>query len=271
MPALDVDFHDERISMLHWYPRIKDLPVPVPQTEFFNLDGSTSTMELREGGLDMEQVIESLENIPAEEIAETVASFPTEKAHIRSDWKASRLAGGEGRAITNDPRIIHEEVLQLIDSMVMTGFPHNSLVVREWITVDELARSYNKSICPEVRVIVDEGEVLGSFLDVYEDEFDMSFTTEEITACMNKLTERFENNRTKLEDWASVIARELDETGWSIDFIQDTNGDWHITDMALYGLYWSEDKQKWHNISHVPTEKPYNLEENTPEALPETK
>jgi len=267
MPALDVDFHDERISMLYWYPKIADLNVPVLETEFFSLNDSQSTFEIQEGGIDTKQLIETLETIPVEEIKQTVEALPTEKAHIRSDWKSSMLIGGEGVTINAEEKVIHEQVLHLIDSMVMTGFPHNSLVVREWVELEELTTSYNRSINPEVRVIVDEGEVIDSFVDVYEDDFDSSFSQDEIDTYLNKLTARLEKNRNQIENWAKIIAEELDETGWSIDFIQDTNGNWHITDMALYGLYWSEEKNKWHNISHIPSGKQYNLEENIPSSL----
>lgn len=271
MPALDVDFHDHRISMLYWYPRIEDLDVPTPETEFFSLEGAEDTFELREGGVDMEQLISTLESIPVEEISQMVESLPTEKAHIRSDWKASRLAGGEGRKITTEPRVIHEQVLHLIDSMVMTGFPHRALAVREWVEVDELATSYDASICPEIRFILDEGAVRGGFVDVYEDDFDSSFTQDEANNILDEIWNRFDEDAGQLEEWAHRIATELDDTGWSVDFIQDTDGNWHITDMALYGLYWSDEKEKWHNISHIPEGKHYNLEENIPDSLPESK
>lgn len=271
MPALDVDFHDDRISMLYWYPRIKELDVPLPETELFSIDGTETTFEIQEGGLDMDKLIETMQNIPVEDIQELVESLPTENAHIRSDWKASRLAGGEGRKITPEPKFIHEQVMHLIDSMAMTGFPSRSLVVREWIEVDELARSYDAGICPEVRFIIDEGEVLGGFVDVYEDDFDRSFSPEEAEEILDELEQRLENNYDQIESWAKAIAEELDDTGWSVDFIQDVDGNWHITDMALYGLYWSEKKDKWHNISHIPAGKPYNLEEHIPDELPNSK
>lgn len=271
MPALDVDFHDDRISMLHWYPRIEHLDIPLPETEFFSIDGTETTFEICEGGVDMETLLETMENIPVNEIQEIVRELPTEKAHIRSDWKASRLAGGEGRKITTEPKLIHEQVMHLIDSMAMTGFPSRSLVVREWVEVDAIAESYTSSICPEIRFIVDEGEVLGGFVDVYEDDFDSSFTPEETEEILADLEERLAADYDQLESWAKTVAEELDETGWSVDFIQDVDGNWHITDMALYGLYWSDNKDKWHNISHIPSGKPYNLEENIPEELPETK
>lgn len=271
MPALDVDFHDERISMLYWYPRIEDLDIPIPETEFFSLDGTDSTFEIQKGGLDMDQLLETMQNIPVNDIQAKVESLPTEKAHIRSDWKASRLSGGEGRKITTEPKVIHEQVMHLIDSMAMTGFPSRSLVVREWVEVDEIARSYDAGICPEVRFIVDEGDVLGGFVDIYEDDFDTSFTTEEAEAILAELESRLEEDYDQLESWAKLIAEELDDTGWSVDFIQDESSNWHLTDMALYGLYWSEDKGKWHHISHIPEGKPYNLEENVPDELPETK
>lgn len=271
MPALDVDFHDNRVSMLYWYPRIEDLDVPLPETEFFSIDGTSSTFEIKDDGVDMDMLMETLDNIPVGEIKEKVESLPTEKAHIRSDWKASRLAGGEGQKITTDPQLIHEQVLHLIDSMAMSGFPSRSLVVREWIDIDELCRSYTSGISPEVRFIVDEGEVLGGFVDVYEDDFDSSFSQEEVNSILEELEGRLEEDYEQLESWAKSIAEELDETGWSVDFVQDTEGDWYLTDMALYGLYWNEKKEKWHHISHIPPGKPYNLEENIPEKLPSEK
>jgi len=269
MPAIDVEFHDERISMLYWFPCIRGLNVPIVQTEFFSLN-TESTFELRGDGSDLNQFAETLNGIPVDEISNFVGDLPTEKAHIRSDLKASRLAGGEGRTITRDHRVIHEQVMHLVDSMNMMNVPFRSLVVRELIDVDEVARSYNTFICPEVRFIVDEGEVLDGFVDVCEEDFDTSFTEKEVQTILDDFNQRLDSEYEKLSLWAEIVAEEMSDTGWSIDFIQDSNGKWYIIDMALYGLYWNELKNQWKNISHIPTGKPYNLEENLPDSLPET-
>lgn len=271
MPAIDVEFHDERNSMHYWYSKVAPLAVPMPETEFFSLgDMGDGTFDVFDSaGVDVERLLSLMQNIPVKEIAAVVETLPSDTAHIRSDYKASRMAGGEGREITADHKHIHEQVLQLIDSMLMMGFPKRSLAVREWIDVQSYGDSYMSSIVPEVRFIVDEGEVLGGFVDVYEDDFDSSFTPEEREEILQDITASFEADYDQLETYAKRVAEAVDETGWSVDFIQDTAGDWYLTDMGLYGLYWNEAKDRWHNISHIPSGKPYNLEENLPETLPD--
>lgn len=271
MPAIDVSFHDDRNSMHYWYSQVEQLAVPMPETEFFALgDMGDGTFDVFESdGVDVEHLISLMQNIPVEEIASVVERLPSETAHIRGDYKASRMAGGEGRKITADHKHIHEQVLQLIDSMMMMGFPKRSLAVREWIDVQSYGESYMSSIVPEVRFIVDEGEVLGGFVDVYDDDFDSSFTETERNEILQDITKAFNSDYEELQQYAKRVAEQLDDTGWSVDFIQDTDGNWYLTDMGLYGLYWNEAKDRWHNISHIPSGKTYNLEENLPDTLPD--
>jgi hypothetical protein len=269
MPAIDVSFTDSRNSMLHWYPRLENISVPCPATEFFSLNQASSSIELIEGGVETDALMETLSDIPVEEISSKVEELPTEKSHIRGDFKSSSLAGGEGREIIADNKVIHEQVLHLLDSLLMSGFPKQALVVREWVDVDTIAESYMGHIAPEVRFIVDGGEVLGGFVDVYEEEFDSSFSEQDVKNILSDLEETFEENYDYLKEIAEKVAKEFDETGWSVDFIQDTEGSWHITDMAIYGLYWNESKDAWHSISHVPEDKSYNLAENLPDNLPD--
>lgn len=271
MPAIDVDFLDRRNSLIYWYPRIKHLDLPLPKTSVYRLDEGVSTFDLEFGDIPSE-MDGLLDNLPVQDIIEFIENdLPMDKANIRSGYKSSQLLGGEGAVIVSDPEIIRREVMFLADSMVMADFPPNELVVREWVDIEVMAEGYDSHIGPEVRFIVDEGDVIGSFVDIYEQEFPISFDEDEATEIIDNVRERLDKDYSKLHSWAKDVAVELDETGWSIDFVQDVNGDWYLTDMGLYGLYWNSKKDRWHNISQIPADKPYNLAENLPEGLPERK
>lgn len=266
MPAIGASFADDRISMTHWYPRIAELDgVRVPETYLFQLGDPDAPMAI---GGDVDGLMELLNSIPTEEIAAAVDDLPTEHAHIRGDYKASRLAGGEGRVINTNPKTIDEEILQLLDSHFMMGLPLRALAVRELVDVEVLAESYTGKICPEIRFIVDEGEVIDWFVDVYEDDFASSFDAAEVESILSDIQHRAEDDERHLQEMAQTVATELDDTGWSIDFIQSEDGEWMLTDMALYGLWWHEEESRWKNISHIPAEKTYNLETNPSEQVP---
>lgn len=49
----------------------------------------------------------------------------------------------------------------------------------------------------------------------------------------------------------------------------DTDGNWVATDMAVNALYYSEDKERWHNLSEHQEGSPYNLEEQLGDVFPE--
>lgn len=267
MPEIGVPFHDDRNSMLYWYPKIKDLGIPMPETEFFLLSEEEIDSPMETDWTPM-SILSILQDIPTTEIQERVQSLPTQTAHIRGDYKASRLMGGEGREITMEPQRIDYEVLELLDSLMMTRFPTRAIAVREWLDLKTYGESYMSSICSEVRFIVDEGEVLGGFVDVYEDDFDRSFSEQDTQEILNDIESSLEADREQLVEWAEGAGKALGDS-WSVDFIQDVEDNWYLTDMALYGLWYDVEEERWKNISAIPEWKSYNLEENPPEDLPD--
>lgn len=315
MPEIGIDFADERISMCHWYPKIADLDVPVPETELFELSRLEGELgQVSDASLDdtVSRLGEFIESLPNEEILEAIQSLPSDTAHIRGDYKASRLGGSDGARVASNPKSIHENLIHLVDANVMMNEPLNAVCVREHLDLKPIFDEGMYSVHPEIRFIVDEGEVLGWFVDVYEDDFPSRIRekeannedecSESVTSELGELLEEAEEtveeeleglddseeepekyaseyieeirelaeeDEEKLTTWARRIAEELDDTGWSVDFVLTEDGEWYMTDMALYALYWSEDKGKWLNLSHIRSGEPYNLEENPPASLPD--
>lgn len=267
MPEIGTSFIDDRISMTHWHPQISDIDsVRQPDTHLFKLEGVSSPMELLGSP---EQMKETVENIPVDDIIEAVDALPGDIAHIRGDYKAARLAGGEGTRINTDPGVITKECLELLDSCFMMNEPITALAVREYIEMETLVDDHMASIHPEIRFIVDEGDVLGWFVDVHADDFPLSVSEDEQQEILADIQSRAEAAEEELTDMAAAVAEELDDSGWSVDFIQSESGEWYLTDMALYGLWWDENASQWRNISHIPDNAPYNLETNTPEWVPD--
>lgn len=301
MPEIGVSFTDERISMLHWYPRVESLDVPVVETTLFELDNITSTFDAAADAEGVSRLQAFLDSLPIEDIISAIEALDSDVAHIRGDYKSSSYGGPDGAYAAPNERSVHENLLHLVDSMVMQNTPLNALCIREHLDLYTVLEESHYTIHPEIRFIVDEGEVLGWFVDVYEGDFPPAYRDEkaeessELDGLLGDLDEELsededdappetqgtyteyideiralaEADEAQLEEWAQRIATELDDSGWSVDFVMDENGDWHMTDMALYALYWNEDAGRWQNLSHVRSGEPYNLEENPPEDLPE--
>lgn len=266
MPEFTGDFNDRRNTLTYWYPKINTSSVPLPETHFFDVSNAEDEFELRDNesgplGFDMESVKETLDSIPVTEISEVVSNFDSEYGHIRGEWKSTQFTAEQGGKISTDPQDIHKQVIELLTSLSMSQFPAEQLVVREWIELNEFENAYGQSIGPEVRIIVDNGEVLTSFVDVYESDFEYGHTDETIETGLAQIETEYQQSKAQLEDWAEIVANKLSETGWSVDFVQDSSGNWLLVDMALYGVYWNASEQQYHNISAIPDGNPYNLEE----------
>lgn len=256
MPEVDLDFHDPRLSMNFWWPRVEKLDIPSPTTTLVDLD------EIMVGDgmqVDLDPLVSALEELDADEY------------FIRGDRKSARvLSEGAFLNATNE-EAVRFTFTNLLDSLLMGSLPASSVAVRERINLDGWVESYGKPVAPEVRVFVDEGEVCCHHLRVTEEDIGRGEDADTILREMNELME--EEYEEKIHPYATRVAEEFSDSSWSVDFLRSEDGTWYQTDMALYGLYYydMEDREsKWASLSAHESGCEYNLEENPPENLPDT-
>lgn len=251
-------FQDPRIKLSYWYPQLPN-SIPTPETTIISdtpLDKYSSKID-RE--LTPDQMREVITPELVEQVRNAVTNLPTDKAHIRTDWKSS-LFGSDGGSVVQSLELEHviEQLHHLRTSAIMNNFPVDTIIVREHLDLDSVyLTSYGSDLYPEVRFLVEEGSVLDGFVDIHPHDFiGASETTQEDVR--EEVQSKLDDDYELLKSYAETIAENFSDSSWSVDFIQDSTGDWYCTDMALYGVYFSEDKDKWKNISSVPHSNPHN-------------
>lgn len=123
-------------------------------------------------------------------------------------------------------------IYRLIEFSMMVDVPYSTFAVREIIPTDPIVYSFNQMpIAREVRVFAKEGKVLCSHpywpTEALENDIDNgNISVEDI----NKLQEM--PDMKELNKLAEYISNSF-QGSWSIDFLQDKDGNWWMIDMAL--------------------------------------
>jgi hypothetical protein len=262
-------FHDPRIKLSYWYPQLPN-SVPTPETTIL----SDTPLEKYSSEIGRELTPDQMREVVTPELVErvrnAVTDLPTDKAHIRTDWKSS-LFGSDGGSVIQSLELEHviEQLHHLRTSAIMNDFPVDTIIIREHLDLDPVYRtSYGSDLYPEVRFLVEEGSVLDGFVDIYPHDFIGASETKQEDV-IGEVQTTLDADYNLLENHAKSVAETFSDSSWSVDFIQDASGEWYCTDMAIYGVYFSEDKNKWNNISHVPHSNPYNPIMNRADEFPE--
>lgn len=248
-------FFDDRLQLSHWYPRLAETDVPVPDTELVELEKN-----------------EDEDGFPAtwdtEAIADIVAGFDGE-AFVRSEYKSAFMHIQEGSYIPNtDHEAIDHTVMELL-SQHMMGQVHTGgqLAIREWFDLDHCTYA-QETLHPEVRYFIRDGEVLYSWPRIDPDRFERVANGDGLH---QRALERIDQHRDDLNEYAAEVADAFADTGvgWSVDFVITTGwvGDVYCTDMALDALYYSENHEDWMNISEHEDGNQHNLEQQYAEEM----
>jgi len=222
----------ESDSMLIWYPKVKDLPIPQPRTEIISL---TKT-ELDE--LYSEQVPSSV----VEKVKKACDRFGypcflrTDLASAKHSWKDSCFIDGK----TELWKHIYEVTsFNLIADIL--GLDFKALIVREYIPMDSSFTAFwgDMPVNPERRYFIKDGEVLCHHPYWIEEAIEESkapsvLNWREIAKQMNVETE---DEIKLLTSYAERVAQQF-EGYWSIDFCKAKDGRWILIDMATGEKSW---------------------------------
>jgi len=234
----------ESDSMLIWYPKIKDLPIPQPKTEILLLN---------------KKELESLwdESVP-ETLTEKVKAicdkmgYPcflrTDLASAKHSWKKSCFIDGK----TELWKHIYEVTsFNLIADIL--GLDFKALVIREYIPMDTRFTAFwgDMPVNPERRYFIKDGEVLCHHPYWIEEAIAESkppsvLNWRELAKEMNIETEE---EIKLLTTYAKMVAEHFEDY-WSIDFCKAKDGRWILIDMATGQRSWhAEDCPTQRNFS----------------------
>lgn len=268
-------FFDDRNRLSHWFPRLEATDIPTIDTEILELENTGGNQFLEDADAKLTDIlmVEQPEPVLAffgqpdiDTISEFVENTDDGKAFLRGDFKSAHNLAAGNYIETPTEDTIAETVMHQLQDRIMAEKPlFSPLAVREYLDLDFYPDGM-ETLHPEVRFFIAEGEVLYHFPRVDKKAFaNATNGLDHYTRVISEIDAAVD----QLYEWAYQAAQEFDNASWSLDFVMTTDAEWYATDMAINGIYYSEHKNRWHNLSHHQQGSPYNLEEQLGESLPE--
>lgn len=238
------DFHTDKNDMSYWFPRLKEADVPIPETY---------EIEIEDIDRENEEFIYDLDK------AERIVSGWGGDAFLRSGYKSAQVSpeGGIIRTVHDIDSAIEELFFQHMMMSMPTG---GSVWFRELLDLEH-CHYCQGNLVPECRVFIRDGEVVCHHPRL-ETDFDRAPDHHRETAEQwieaawdpDPPPEYADWENEDLKEYAQRVA-DVFEGNWSVDFVQDINGDWWCTDMAvdaLYDLSEHHGEEGWETISDHP-------------------
>lgn len=201
-------------SQLYWWPKVKDLDVPLPKTYIVSADGD------RDGKLTH---------------AANTLGYPlflrTDYTSLKHSWKNSALVQSAQELWT------HAQYLKL-DS-AFQDLPLNAFVLRELLPLEVGFKAYSDMPVHKERRFFIKAHNVQCEHPYWPEE---AFAGQTIESCREKLAalnNLSDADLNQLELSAAKVADAI-EGYWSVDFAKSTDGQWYLLDMAM-----GEDSYHW--------------------------
>lgn len=215
-------------SLLIWYPKVENLPIPKPETKIILL--TDKELKLLYG--------EELPQSVLKKVGKTIKEYFTLPVFIRTDlasgkhgWKDTCYYDGSKELSTN----LHGILTHNLCADIM-GLSFSAFIVREFIPMDSRFKAFygNMPINPERRYFVKDGEVICHhpywIKEAISHGRDWGLPTnwKEI---LKEINLEGEKEIKRLSSYARKVSRQI-EGYWSVDFCKSKNGIWCLIDMA---------------------------------------
>jgi len=218
-------------SLLYWYPKIKDLPIPQPKTLWVVIDRAEWVSALYGKNKIREEKITEIYNT-ARKIGYPLF-LRTDHASGKHEWKDTCYVPSEDQLIPHVFRVI--EFNELADIL---GLPYKALVFREFIELDWKFKAFwgEMPVSRERRYFIKDGKVLCHHPYWVEDAIRKP-SIENWRELLKELNTETTDEIEILTGYAEMVARVLDGY-WSVDFAYGKNGKWYLIDMATGEHSW---------------------------------
>ena len=234
----------DKSSMLYWYPKIKDLPIPQPKTEIvdireFDPDWSYDWIDGKAGL--PEALVSELKEV-CQRIGYPVF-LRTDHISGKHDW--------ENTCFIKDEKALGRNLFGVIEASMMADLSINALVVREYIPMATLftAFSGHMPVNPEIRFFVRDGKrdcwhwywVENAIWNASVENWRKLLKTaeDEVKARWCDGIPRYKEASDVLGNYADSVAKVLDGY-WSVDFCKAADGRWILIDCAEGDKSWHE-------------------------------
>jgi len=230
-----------RSSLLYWWPKVKDLGIPVPRTEIVRFRPVTIAA-LGSLGEEPESSKEWLERqrrvVRAVERLGKVAFTLGEPMFVRTDMSAAKHRYVQTcyvRKVSHYPGHVYRLAQEMLAADLF-GLPWSAIVFREFIPLAAEFWAWDGlPIAPERRYFVRDGEIECRHPYWPEEAVERGFPSGDAAALWRrKLASMNHQGSAEVEllmGYASRVAQALPGY-WSVDFALGANGTWYLIDMA---------------------------------------
>ena len=229
---------DEESSMLYWWPKIKDLDIPQPKTNFVNVN----TDEI------LEVLNRKQDTIPQEKEIRELADSSGYPVFVRSDHLSAKHSWKDTCYVPDSDSLMSHIYRIAEDSLMMSMMGElgpNAIFVREFIPLDMAGFTAFEDfpVSKEVRCFVRNGvlecvhpywfddavsEVNNTVKKIGTGEPVSQEHWKKMLAEMNVLTDK---DTADIERDVKTVATKFDGY-WSVDFAKGTDEKWYLIDMA---------------------------------------
>jgi hypothetical protein len=224
--------------MTYWYPKIKDLKLPVNQPKTVMID--TSHIDHLDWLNWTEKPVPQIEEVfDSIKFACIEMGYPvfirTDHFSGKHSWRNTCYVEGNYKLRNNLMTLMDENFC-----VGLVGLPINAIVVREYVPMNTLFTAFwgKLPINPEIRLFIKDGELLCSHWYWIKDSIVHPSTQkwESILAkAQNNIKNIFSDELAK--NIAASIGEVLDGY-WSVDLCRAYDQSWYLIDMAEGSLSW---------------------------------
>jgi hypothetical protein len=217
-------------SALFWFPRIQKAGLPVPKTVFIPYDYKAIL-----------PIFDGLESNEYNRLWHAVVAATGEiglPAFLRSDVTSAKHKGPAAYKIT-DIDGLNEQLCRTLEETELKTFMHyekpKALMVRQWLDLYSTFTAFHGlPISREFRLFANQSEVVcghpywpESAIAGYTDDPDWKNKLKELESISSIAQQEY------ICSIAVKAAKSMGSGTWSVDFAQDVNSQWWLTDMAL--------------------------------------
>lgn len=216
----------EQSSMLYWWEKVKNLPIPKPRTII---------VPFKDPGKDFQRLKEAARKI----------GYPI---FLRTDHTSGKHYFYKTCYVPSEDELVYHvnELLEFSDMAGIIGLPVNAFVVREYIELDWRFRAFlGLPIAPEYRFLVRDGKVERYFpywpksaIKFFRDDGPSNWEM-----LLEQMYEETKGDIPLLSKYALLVAKAV-EGFWSVDFAKARDGTWYLIDMARGEVSWTPEMTK---------------------------
>lgn len=236
-------------SLLVWYPKIKDLPIPQVKTVIVNTGHKILSEWIRKDKPMSQSMWDKLES-GMNKIGKFPVFMRTDQASIKHDWKNTCFVENKDKMKHNLSMLVEGHEMQN-----MAGeLSYDAVVFREFLDLESSFTTDYYSDFPvnkEVRCFIRDGELVSMHNYWFEDAVEKGHPHD--VKWRDKL-----KKLNKISDTDNVdIVKQLEKISpnfknyWSVDFAKGKNGKWYCIDMARGEVSYHPENILWKGKNYI--------------------